>query len=96
MVKMTKKLKTLKDYIDDCGELFNTWECKDIPEELRDIAREWIEHLTDYRWGFKNNQFNELTNEQKKLLDDDFYCIDVVIRWIKYFFEIDDEDDKEM
>ena len=89
--RMTK-LKTLKDMsiVDEIVEPTGIYK-----EDLQEAAKEWVDTLSSYRWGFSGEHDiaeAHMNDKVKEILHDDFYHIDLLIKWIEYFFNLDGEE----
>ena len=81
-------LKTLKDlYYDDGSGFGEDFEVSKVPD-LRDVAREWIKEM-DKSIDENNKHWN---NELNEFYDSEYNDFHYVERWIKHFFNLEDEE----
>jgi hypothetical protein len=90
------KLKTLKDLMRDYNINPESRDDYDrMHDDLQDVAREWISVLLKYRHGLSDEQDDaekKLGKELVKILDWDYYHLDVVCKVFMYFFNLNDGD----
>jgi len=91
-------LKTLKDIIDDFGDCFWTG------DDIRQVAREWVKELKRYDSsddkGYHKHPEYPPSDELAEFVSFKYYEhggdeqeTENLIKWIKYFFNLDEDED---
>ena len=61
------------------------------PNELHSAVKEWIEAIDNHRWD-KSDKYLEEHPKLKKAIEGDYYHCQVIEEWIKYFFNLEDDE----